>query len=224
MVSAHWETRVPTVNAVSVNDTIHDFRGFEAELYRLRYPAPGALDLADDVADLLGAAGLPVAVDRRRGLDHGGWVPLMLSWPDAGIPVVQLSVQSHLGPAHHLMLGAALAELRHKGVLVIGSGSLTHDLASWAPQRHVIDPPAPDWVTGFADWIARALQERRIAELVEYRRRAPFAVRNHPTEEHLLPLFVALGAGGDKASVQHLHASTTHGVLRMDAFAFGGAA
>ncbi len=217
MVSAHWETRDPTVNAVTHNDTIHDFRGFPDALYRLHYPAPGHPELAERIVDLIAAAGLPAAIDHRRGLDHGAWVPLMLAWPDADIPVLQLSVQSHLGPGHHLELGRALAPLRADGVLIIGSGSFTHDLSSWRGQAGMEEP---GWVTDFADWMVTALEDRRTCDLLAYRTLAPHAVRNHPSEEHLLPLFVALGAAGPEATARHLHASNTYGVLRMDAFAF----
>lgn len=217
MVSAHWETRVPTVNAVTRNETIHDFRGFPEALYQLRYPAPGAPALAEQIVDLLGAAGLPTAVDERRGLDHGAWVPLMLAWPLADIPVLQLSVQSHLGPGHHLELGRALAPLAQEDVLIIGSGSFTHDLSSLRAPGEA----APDWVSDFADWFNAALSEGRTCDLLTYRSLAPHAARNHPTEEHLLPLFVALGAAGSGARAHHLHASHTYGVLRMDAWRFG---
>lgn len=218
MVSAHWETRVPTVNAVAQNETIHDFGGFAAELYALTYPAPGDAELAERVADLLAAAGIPTAVDQSRGLDHGAWVPLMLAWPQADIPVVQLSVQSHLGPGHHLEVGRALAPLTDEGVLIIGSGSFTHDLSSWRQQAGMAEP---EWVTDFADWFNAALAGKRTCDLLAYRNLAPHALRNHPTEEHLLPLFVALGAAGPDAPADRLHASNTYGVLRMDAYAFG---
>lgn len=218
MVSAHWETRIASVNSVAHNETIHDFRGFPEALYQLRYPAPGAPDLAAHIVDLLGAAGLPVAVDERRGLDHGAWVPLMLAFPAADIPVLQLSVQSHLGPGHHLELGRALAPLTQEDVLIIGSGSFTHDLSSLRGPSE----DAPGWVTDFADWFTTALIEGRTCDLLTYRNRAPHAARNHPTEEHLLPLFVALGAAGLDAQAHHIHASHAYGVLRMDAFRFGG--
>lgn len=217
MVSAHWETRTPTVNAVARNDTIHDFRGFPQELYSLTYPAPGDPDLAERVVDLLAAAGLSATIDQARGLDHGAWVPLMLAWPQADIPVVQLSVQSHLGPGHHLELGRALSPLTQEGVLIIGSGSFTHDLSSWRGQAGMAEP---DWVTAFADWFDKALAEGRTCDLLAYRSLAPNAARNHPTEEHLLPLFVALGAAGPDVPAHRLHASNTYGVLRMDAYAF----
>lgn len=217
-VSAHWETRIPTTIAVSLNSTIHDFSGFPAELYDLAYPAPGAPELAARVGDLLGDAGLSAAIDTKRGLDHGAWVPLMLAWPDADIPVVQLSVQSQLGPGHHLEVGRALASLAKEDVLILGSGSFTHDLSSWRKQAGMDEP---SWVTEFADWFDAALVEGRTCDLLSYRNLAPHAVRNHPTEEHLLPLYVALGAAGPNAHVRRLHASNTYGVLRMDAYAFG---
>jgi len=216
-VSAHWETRVPCVNAVATNATIHDFYGFPPALHALAYPAPGDPALAEHVAELIGAAGLPVAVDPRRGLDHGAWVPLMLAWPEADIPVLQLSVQSHLGPGHHLELGRALSPLASDGVLVLGSGSLTHNLSQ---VRAGSDHAEPEWVSAFAEWVHTALTERRTCDLLSWRNLAPHADRNHPTDEHLLPLFVALGAAGPHATATRLHASTTYGVLRMDAYAF----
>lgn len=221
VVSAHWETTVPTVNSVATNATIHDFNGFPEALYRLAYPAPGSPALARRVAELVGAAGMPTEVDTARGLDHGAWVPLIMMFPDADIPVVQLSVQPQLGPAHHLALGRALAPLRAEGVLILGSGSFTHDLSQF---RRGIPTDEPAWVSDFAGWFDKTLAERRIDDLVAYRQLAPNAAQNHPTDEHLLPLYVALGAGGDDAHTRRLHASTTFGVLRMDAYAFGSAA
>lgn len=223
VVSAHWETDAPTVNDVAVNQTIHDFQGFPAELYRLRYPAPGSKPLAGDVAAMLEANGFKVGIDRQRGLDHGAWVPLRLSFPDADIPVVQLSVQSGEDAAYHFRLGLALAPLRRCGVLVIGSGGFTHDLASFRAYIDALDAPTPDWVTAFADWMDLALVQDRREDLLDYRRLAPGAVRNHRTEEHLLPLFVAMGAGGS-GRTQRLHSSATYGVLRMDAYSFGNEA
>jgi len=215
VVSAHWETNIPAVNAVAVNETIHDFGGFPQVLFDQRYPAPGDAALAEQVAQLIRSAGLPAGVDTARGLDHGAWVPLKLMYPANDIPVLQLSVQTRLGPAHHYKLGQALRPLADDGVLILGSGSFTHDLHSvaWRGPNE-----APDWVTEFADWVAAALAEGRIDDLLDYRRLAPFAARNHPTEEHFLPLFVALGAGGLQA--KSLHQSLTFSVLRMDAFEF----
>lgn len=215
-VSAHWETERPTVSAVATNDTIHDFYGFPAELYRIRYPAPGDSALAARVAGLLETAGLGSAIDTARGLDHGAWVPLMLMYPRADIPVVQLSIQTARGPGHHLRLGQALTALRREGVLVLGSGSYTHDLRRLGAMA--ADAPAPPDVTDFAEWFDAALIAGRVEDLLAYRRLAPHAVRNHPTEEHLLPVFVALGAAGEGARAERLHSSG--GVLRMDAYRF----
>jgi 4,5-DOPA dioxygenase extradiol len=218
VISAHWETAVPTVNAVDSNETIHDFGGFPRALYDLRYSAPGAPTLAARVADQLRASGLDCNIDRRRGLDHGAWVPLLLMVPQADIPVLQLSVQPHLGPAHHLRVGRALAALRQEGVLIIGSGSFTHDLSEF--RGHGANDAAPDWVNNFADWFHAALTSGETDKLLDYRRQAPFAVKNHPTEEHLVPLYVALGAAGENARAERLHASSTYSVLRMDVYAF----
>jgi 4,5-DOPA dioxygenase extradiol len=218
MVSAHWETAVPTVSASDRNQTIHDFRGFPRALYEMSYPAPGSPVGAARVADLLRVVGIDCNIDRSRGLDHGAWVPLLLMYPQANIPVLQLSVQPHLGPEHHLRVGRALAALRQEGVLVIGSGSFTHDLSEFRGQG--LNDPAPDWVNSFADWLHDELTGNQIDKLLDYRRQAPFAAKNHPTEEHLLPLYTALGAAGEQAEAERLHASATYSVLRMDVYAF----
>ncbi len=217
VASAHWETGSPAVNAPEVLDTIHDFRGFPSALYDMHYPAPSAPALAARVSGVLHKAGLDCDIDRRRGLDHGAWVPLMLMYPAADIPVAQISLQSHIGPEYHFELGRVLAPLRDEGVLVLGSGSFTHDLSAFRGQG--LTAAEPDWVTSFADWFDAALTEGRLADLLSYRRLAPFAEKNHTTEEHLLPLYVALGAGGGEPA-EHLHASATHGILRMDVYGF----
>jgi 4,5-DOPA dioxygenase extradiol len=175
VVSAHWETAVPTVSAVDLNDTIHDFHGFPPPLYALRYPAPGSPSVAERVSELLRAGGLDCRIDRSRGLDHGAWVPLLLMYPQAEIPVLQLSVQPHLGPEHHLRMGRLLAPLRQQGVLIVGSGSLTHDLSEF--RGHGPNDPAPDWVNAFADWFQTALTAGRADDLIDYRRQAPFRSR-----------------------------------------------
>jgi 4,5-DOPA dioxygenase extradiol len=219
VVSAHWETLQPTVNAVSRNETIHDFYGFPRSLYALRYPAPGSPDVAAHIAGLLEAAGFDCDTDRRRGLDHGAWIPLLLMYPAADILVIQLSVQPRLGPEHHFRIGRALAPLRQDGVLIVGSGSMTHDLSGF--RGRAANDPAPAWVDDFADWFHMALSEQRTSDLLSYRRVAPFAAKNHPTEEHLLPLYVAWGAAGENCRTERLHASASYAVIRMDAYAFG---
>ena len=219
VVSAHWETDRPAVNAVGWNETIHDFHGFPRPLYELRYPAPGSPALAEAIGEKLRQSGFGCDIDRKRGLDHGAWVPLLLMYPQADIPVLQLSVQPHLGPDHHLRVGQALASLRDQGIMIIGSGSLTHNLSEF--RGHGPNDPAPDWVNAFADWFDAALRADRRDDLVHYKDRAPFARKNHPTEEHLMPLYVAIGAAGLNMRTERLHCSATYGVLRMDVYAFG---
>lgn len=214
VASAHWEAAAPRVSAPAQNETIHDFYGFPAPLYELNYAAPPAPALAARAAGLLGAA-----VDTERGLDHGAWVPLLLGWPGAEIPVAQVSIQTRLGARHHLDLGAALAPLRDEGVLIIGSGSFTHDLRRF---RRDVDLAAPETadVTAFSDWMDAAIMAGDLAALADYRARAPYAAEEHPTEEHLLPLHVAAGAGG-ASKVERMHSSVEFGFLRMDAYRFG---
>jgi 4,5-DOPA dioxygenase extradiol len=218
-VSAHWETGQPAVSTAVQPETIYDFHGFPEALYRLRYPAPGAPQLAARVAGLLAASGMPARPDPQRGLDHGAWTPLILMYPQADIPVTQLSVQPQAGAEYHLRLGEALRPLRDEGVLILASGSVTHNLREFRAHHRDAQPPA--WVTEFNEWLAAALLEGRHADLAAYRSSAPHAVRNHPTEEHLLPLFVAAGAGGAESNVRRLHSSYAYGVIGMDAYRFG---
>ena len=215
VASAHWDTRTPALNAVERSETIHDFTGFPKPLYDLNYDAAGAPGLAERAASLLSEAGLNGGIDTQRGLDHGAWVPLMLMYPEADIPVLQLSVQSAAGAAHHIALGRALAPLREEGVLILGSGGFVHNLRT-------IDwngGPEPDWSRSFAGWVHEKLLARDEAALSGYRALAPQAAMAHPTQEHFVPLLVAYGAGGTK--VTRLHTSATFGSLRMDAYAFG---
>jgi 4,5-DOPA dioxygenase extradiol len=219
VVSAHWETRgAPAVSLATQPDTIHDFGGFPQALFDMRYPAPGAPAIAERAAALFAAAGIPVGTSANRGLDHGAWVPLKLMYPDADIPVVQISIVHGAGPALHQQLGAALQQLRQEGVLVLASGSLTHNLYEFRGQP--VDAPAPAWVTGFEAWMRDKLTANDREALLGYRHLAPMAEKNHPTEEHLLPLYVAMGAAGPGAKAELLHTSFEHGVLAMDAYAF----
>lgn len=218
VASAHWETPIPTLNSVTRNTTIHDFYGFPPALFAMRYQPPGSPALATKIAALLAEAGLPSAIDPSRGLDHGAWIPLSLMYPAATIPVIQLAIQSDRDPAHHLRLGAALAPLRSDNVLVIGSGSFTHNLSRL--RRDGTEAPQPPDVVAFSDWFDAAISERRTDDLLHYRTRAPYAVQQHPTDEHLLPLYVALGAGGEHSTAHRLHSSAMYASLRMDAYAF----
>lgn len=211
-VSAHWETPIPSVGAAALPATIHDFHGFPRELYEMTYPAPGAPEVAERAAALLGAA-----IDPVRGLDHGIWSVASLMWPRADVPMVPLSVQPDAGPVAHFELGRSLRPLADDGVLILATGSLTHNLGAYRGHRRD-DAPEP-WAAGFADWLAENAAAGRVDDLLDYRRQAPFAERNHPTDEHLLPFFVALGAA-PTGRAEAIHRAYEYGVLAMDAYAF----
>jgi 4,5-DOPA dioxygenase extradiol len=220
VASAHFDTPAPAATADARPETVHDFRGFESELYRMTYPAPGAPDLAERATALLADAGFAAQPLAGHGYDHGTWVPLKLLYPEADIPVVQLSIQSRQGPEHHLKVGEALRPLAEEGVLVVGSGALTHNLHEFFRGGYAADAPAPDWVSAFGEWMRERIEAGERDDLVHYRCRAPHGAANHPTEEHLLPLFVALGASGEGRG-QRVHTSRQYGVLMMDAYRFG---
>jgi 4,5-DOPA dioxygenase extradiol len=217
MASAHWETSVATASLAARPETLYDFRGFPTELYSLRYDAPGAPEVAVEVIRRLDAVGIQTATHPSRGLDHGAWVPLRYLVPDASIPVTQLSIVRGGSPQLHLRIGQALRGLQESGVVVIGSGSLTHNLGEidWAGD----DAPARAWAVEFADWFAVRSASGDVEALLDYRRLAPHAVRNHPTEEHLLPYFVALGSMPEGTPLIRQPAGVSYGVLAMDAFA-----
>jgi 4,5-DOPA dioxygenase extradiol len=219
VISAHWGSRVPTVSAAPQPETIHDFWGFPSELYQLTYPAPGAPDLAERVAKLLAQAGFDYKISSDRGLDHGAWEPLMLMYPNANIPVTQLSIQPQKGTAYHWQLGKALAPLRQEGVLIIASGAITHNLRAFG--QYSLEAEPVEWAAAFDDWIAQTIVQPNINvdDLLNYRQIAPYASQNHPTEEHLLPLFVALGAAEPNPIATQLHSSFTYGVLSMATYA-----
>lgn len=218
-ISAHWSTAHPCVTGVAYPQPIHDFYGFPEAAYQLQYAPPGAPELAIRVARLLKDQGIDGAVNTSRGLDHGVWNPLLLMYPKADVPVIQLSVQTALGPAHHWAIGEALAPLRKEGVLILGSGGASHNLQ----QLRAASKPTPNWVHEFIDWLTDVVTEDKQHALLHYRQQAPHAVRNHPTEEHLLPLFVARGAGkteAGKTKATLLHSSFTYSILSMAAYAF----
>jgi len=216
VVSAHWESSDLRVSCNPHPETWHDFGGFPAALFAVQYPAPGDPELAAQVVELLQAEGLPAQLDSQRPFDHGTWVPLSLMYPQADIPVVQLSLPSRLGPALQTRIGHALAGLREQGVLLIGSGSITHNLRDldWHAGPESVEP----WAKAFRDWMIDKLAADDQAALHDYRQQAPNAVRSHPSDEHLLPLYFARGAGG-KFSVAHQ--GFTLGALGMDIYRFG---
>ncbi len=218
VVSAHYEAPTPRVTSAARPRTIHDFGGFDPALYRIQYPAPGAPELATRIAARLAAQGLPTVQDSQWGFDHGTWCPLTLMYPEADIPTVALSVSGRRDAGWHFALGRALASLREEGVLVLGSGALTHNLGEVAwPEGNTA---APDFVTAFADWMGERLADHDEAALLDYHAQAPHAALNHPGNEHLMPFFVALGAAGKDWRATRLHQSVTYRALRMDAFRF----
>jgi len=219
VASAHFDAPEPLATADERPHTTYDFRGFEPELYQMTYPAPGSPELAERATRLLAQAGFPAHPVKGLGFDHGTWVPMTLLFPKADIPVVQLAIQSEAGPEHHLKVGEALAPLAEQGVLIVGSGSLTHNLHEFFRGGYALDAPAPDWVAGFGEWMRERIETGAREDLVNYRERAPHAAANHPTEDHLLPLFVALGASGEGRG-RRVHTSHEYGVLMMDAYLF----
>lgn len=222
IASAHWETELPMVSTAQQPETIHDFNGFPAELYELSYPARGAQTVAERALDLLRAADLPVTGNGCRGIDHGAWVPLLRLYPDADLPIAQISIQPSLDAEHHLRIGAALAPLTDD-VLIIGSGHITHNLREWMQLRRSAEKRearAEPYVNEFREWIAGGLQRDDRETLTRWQQIAPHAARAHPTPEHLLPLFVALGAAGRNPRVERIDAGIEDGVLAMDAYVF----
>jgi 4,5-DOPA dioxygenase extradiol len=215
-VSAHWETTIATAGLAGRPETIHDFYGFPQELYEMRYPAAGDPALGRRVMRLLTDAGIESAGDESRGFDHGVWSPLTLIYPDAGIPVVEVSVQPRLDASHHLKVGRALAALRDEGVLVMGSGSTTHNLREMG--RTGPDGGPPEYFSAFENWVCDAVVEGRAEDLASFERLAPYARRNHPTPEHFLPLFAPLGAAGEGAKGTVLNRHFEYGSLSMAAF------
>lgn len=219
IATAHFESEAPLLSTDEKPEMIYDFGNFPKPLFEIVYPAPGSPAVAQRAAEALHAAGHEAYGASNRGFDHGTWVPLSLMYPDADIPVVQISVQPELGSAHHMEIGRALAPLRDEGVLVIGSGSLTHNLYELSRSGRQFDAPVRDWVVEFTDWIAQKVEAGGADDIAHYRDRAPFARENHPSDEHFLPLPFAMGAGAG-AKGQRVHASYEYGLLAMDAYLF----
>jgi 4,5-DOPA dioxygenase extradiol len=218
MVSAHWESGVPLLGGSAQPEMIYDFGGFPEALYRIRYPAPGVPEIAQQAQALLREAGFTAGIDGCRGLDHGAWVPMLKMYPQADVPVLQLSVQPALGAAHHYALGQALAPLRAAGVLIVGSGHMTHNLRdAFSPKEQGSVAP---YAIEFRDWVDSRVRAGQIEELLQWESLAPQAKRAHPTPDHFLPLFVALGAAGAAYQVESLCAGYDMGALAMDAYRF----
>ena len=215
MVSAHWTTHAVGIGGSAQPQTIHDFGGFPAELYALRYAAPGAPETAQRIAGLLAAAGIDATIDPMQGLDHGAWVPLRALFPAADVPVLQVSVQPERDARHHLALGAALAPLADDNVLIVGSGHLTHNLREYMTGR----PRAPQ-TEAFRDWVHARLLAGDLDALADWQRQAPHARFAHPSVEHFLPLFVALGAAGQSMTTEWLGGGWEVDVLAADNYLF----
>ena len=215
VISAHWAAREPTVSTVAAPDTIHDFGGFPDALYAMAYPAPGAPALAARVRELLVAAALPCAETPERGLDHGAWIPLKALYPQADIPVVQLALQPFAGTDWHRRIGAALRPLRDEGVLILASGAVTHNFGwlTWGENSKPVEA-----ARAFAAWLGEALARDDRPALLDYRRQSAHGAAAHPSEEHLLPLFSALGAARPGEIPLRLAPEYTSGGLAMDAY------
>ena len=222
-VSAHTAARAPVLLTAARHEAVYDFGNFDPKLFTLRYDAAGAPELAPRVEALLGAAGIAVHPLPEGGLDHGNWTAMRYLFPDADIPVLPLAFVPSQSPAQQFALGAALAPLAAEGVLVLASGSITHNLrrALAGGLRGTSDQPEIPESRAFRDWIHAHGTARDWDMLFDYRARAPHAVDMHPTDEHLLPWYVAAGAGGRDTTPLRLHESVTLGSLGMDAYAFG---
>lgn len=219
VISPHWETQVPTVGTARALETIHDFGGFDPALYAIHYPAQGSPLAAQEVVAALEAAGLPVRTDGQRGLDHGAWAPLRVLFPQADVPIVPLSIQHHSGPEHAFHVGQALAPLAQQGWLIVATGNITHNLRDW--QQAEMDLAINgSYAQRFSDWIHGQLISGNTAALLNYRQRQNDALRAQPRDEHLLPLFTALGAAGSGAHPRAIHRGITDHVIAMDSYAF----
>jgi 4,5-DOPA dioxygenase extradiol len=215
VISPHWQTRGLLVSEQLQPNTVHDFQGFPESLYRIQYPARGSLAVSNLVLEALRGAGLNPQTDQQHGLDHGVWVPLLHLRAQADLPVVCVSLPMGFNPLLSCQMGKALGSIRTQGIAIIGSGSMTHNLAEF--QSRTSTAPAA-YVIAFTQWIRRQLECANVQALLEYRQRAPSAVRAHPTQEHLLPLFVALGATQQDDTLKVLSTEIRHGVLSMESY------
>lgn len=214
VMSPHWMARTPAVMTTPQPPTWHDFGGFPPALYELQYPAPGSPAMAQEVIDLLGKAGIAAQPDAKRPLDHGTWVPLMHMLPAHHVPVVQVALPVNAGPREVYAMGAALAPLREQGILVMGSGSMTHNLAEFFGGGREASP----YVLEFSRWIEDKITQGDLEALFNYRAQAPHAHRAHPTDDHFLPIFFTLGAAGPASKPHYLSREVMYSMLAMDAF------
>jgi 4,5-DOPA dioxygenase extradiol len=217
VVSPHWMTRGVAITATAHPETVHDFGGFPRELYSLQYPAPGSPERAEQVRQVLAVSGISARLDPQRGLDHGAWVPLRHLYPDADVPVVQVSIPFDADEDQAYALGRALRPLATQGVLIIGSGSLTHNLYEFRTG----DVQEADYAREFSLWIRQAVLEGDMGRLLQALDRAPHAKRAHPSTDHFLPLLVAAGAATAHTPATVLDGGIRHGVLAMESYLLG---
>lgn len=224
-ISAHTSAGAPVLLGGARHEAIHDFGGFPDELFRMRYDAPGAPELARRVEQRLAGAGIAVQRTDSGGLDHGIWTALRYIYPDADVPVLPLAWDPRLPPARQFAIGQALAPLAEEGVLMLGTGSITHNLRLvFGARRPEADAPEVAESSAFRAWMAERSANRDWQALFDYRRQAPHAAYMHPSDEHLLPWYVAAGAGGRESTPLRLHESVSYGSIGMDAYAFGPSA
>lgn len=216
LFSAHWEQSVQTISAVDTYSTIYDFSGFQDELYRITYPAKGERSLSEQINSLFAKHGIQSVLDEQRGLDHGAWAVLKLIYPDADIPVIALSVNRYLTNEQQYQIGKALSELRERDVLIIGSGGTVHNLRRLQWQGEGVDP----WAESFDDWLQTKLETWDLNDLFNYRELAPYAQEAVPTNEHFIPLLLAMGAGDRNRQAKLLHRSYQFGNLSLSCWQF----
>lgn len=223
IASAHFEAAGPAVVRDPAPGMIYDFGGFDPALREMVYPAPGDTQLADRIISDLKAAGFDAQGMDKRGFDHGTWNPLILGFPEANVPVVQVSVDPARDARYHYEVGAALSALRDEGVLIIGSGHITHNLKTLISLMRsgtlATDEQIAE-VDAFTDWIRDNLAAGKIDALINWRRHAPYAAENHPTDEHFMPFFFALGAAGPAPAAERVHASRQMGMFAWDSYLF----
>lgn len=227
IISPHWMTLGAAVCVAEKPETIHDFGGFDPRLNLMQYPAPGGTKYAQSAIKLLADAGYEPQSSERWGLDHGAWVPLRYLYPQADVPVFQISLPTGMSLAQALAYGQALGGLRAEGVLIIGTGSLTHNLGEFRGGR-AIDAPVAAYVPEFVNWVRDAVAKGDAKKLLRTFEEAPHAHRAHPTDEHYQPLLVALGASMTKHTTSEraapgrlIDGGVAYGILSMDSFVFG---
>ncbi len=217
-ISAHWGSSTSiSISAAERYETIHDFGGFPPALYQLTYSPPGSPELAQRIAGLLKSDGWETETTSTRGLDHGAWIPLRLMYPEANIPVVQLSVPLDLTPQQLYDVGKTLRPLRAENIMIFGSGGIVHNLRLF--RGGPVDQPVEPWVQEFDDWFKQKLEAHQIDDLIGYRERAPHAELAVPTFEHFAPVFIVLGAAPGLGKIESIFEGFQYGALSMRSFA-----